>query len=208
MDTVTPATRSRMMAAVRGKNTKPELAVRTLAHELGFRFRLHRSDLPGTPDLVFPRLRCVLFVHGCFWHRHLSCPATTTPKDNAEYWAAKFRRNVERDRAAAKELRAMGWQVLVIWQCQTRDELRLRRKLKRFLDRRGQRCRLENSTYKGRATRNSPQSGDKTGADIGRTASINAPNTRAHSPLTSTPHSRLSSKDESIRLEDPTYASS
>ena len=135
MDTVTPATRSRMMAAVRGKNTKPELAVRALVHELGFRFRLHRTDLPGTPDLVFPRLRCVVFVHGCFWHRHPNCPATTTPEDNAEYWATKFRRNVERDRDAANELRTMGWQVLVIWQCQTRDAPRLRRKLKRFLDR-------------------------------------------------------------------------
>jgi DNA mismatch endonuclease (patch repair protein) len=133
MDTVTPDTRSRMMAAVRGKNTKPELAVRSLVHALGFRFRLHRTDLAGTPDLVFPRLRCVILVHGCFWHRHPSCPATTTPKENAEYWATKFRRNVERDRAAAKELRARGWQVLVIWECQTRDAPRVRQKLKRFL---------------------------------------------------------------------------
>src|SRR5690348_1853450 len=102
MDNVTPETRSRMMRAVRGKNTKPELVVRSMAHAMGFRFRLHRHDLPGTPDLVFPGLRRVILVHGCFWHRHQGCSATTTPKDNDEFWAAKFRRNVERDRATVK----------------------------------------------------------------------------------------------------------
>jgi DNA mismatch endonuclease (patch repair protein) len=205
MDTVTPATRSRMMAAVRSKNTKPELAVRTLVHELGFRFRLHRTDLPGTPDLVFPRLRCVLFVHGCFWHRHPSCPATTTPKDNAEYWATKFKRNVERDRSAAKELRTMGWHVLVIWQCQTRDGPRLRQKLKRFLDR--QSAKAAGSKRDARTGRRAIPV-NQTGVDIARTASINAQNTRAQSPLTSTQHSRLSSRDDNMRFEDPTYASS
>lgn len=133
MDTVTPETRSRMMAAVRGKNTKPELIVRRQAHAMGFRFRLHRRDLPGRPDIVFPCLRCVIFVHGCFWHRHRGCDGTTTPKDNAELWAAKFKRNVERDRAAVQGLRALGWRVLVVWECQTRDASSLRRKLDRFL---------------------------------------------------------------------------
>jgi DNA mismatch endonuclease (patch repair protein) len=208
MDTVTPATRSRMMAAVRSKNTKPELAVRSLVHELGFRFRLHRTDLPGTPDLVFPRLRCVLFVHGCFWHRHQNCPATTTPKDNAEYWGAKFERNVERDHAAARELRALGWQVLVIWECQTRNAPQLRQKLKRFLDRQSAKAADRQRARAERITCNSLQSGNKTGVDIAKTASINLPNTRAQSPLTSAPHSKLSSRDESMRFEDPTYASS
>lgn len=135
MDNVATDTRSRMMAAVRGKNTKPELFVRGLVHALGFRFRLHRTDLPGTPDLVLPRLRCVIFVHGCFWHRHPGCSATTTPKDNAEYWATKFKRNVERDRAAVEALRAKGWAVAVVWECQTRDATQLRENLQQFLKR-------------------------------------------------------------------------
>jgi len=122
------------MKAVRGKNTKPELVVRSIAHAMGFRFRLHRHDLPGTPDLVFPRLRRVILVHGCFWHRHRGCGAATIPKDNATFWAEKFRRNVERDRAAVNALREEGWQVLIVWQCQTRDAPELRRKLQRFLE--------------------------------------------------------------------------
>jgi DNA mismatch endonuclease (patch repair protein) len=133
MDTVTPETRSRMMAAVRGENTKPELIVRCQAHAMGFRFRLHRRDLPGTPDIVFPRLRSVIFVHGCFWHRHGGCGATTMPKDNAEFWAAKFSRNVERDRDVGRALTALRWRVLVVWECETRDMSRLRHKLKCFL---------------------------------------------------------------------------
>lgn len=133
MDIVAPDTRSRMMKAVRSKNTKPELAVRSLVHALGFRFRLHRNDLPGTPDLVFPRLRCVIFVHGCFWHRHPACRGTTTPKENAEYWEAKFKQNAERDRVTIRTLRAENWRVLVVWECQTRHEPRLQQKLKRFL---------------------------------------------------------------------------
>lgn len=123
-----------MMRAVRGKNTKPELIVRRLAHTMGFRFRLHRRDLPGTPDLVFPRLRGVILVHGCFWHRHRGCRGATTPKDNSEFWAAKFRRNIERDRAAIRALRDQGWRVIVIWECQTRDAQRLRLTLKGFLE--------------------------------------------------------------------------
>lgn len=133
MDTVATETRSRIMSAVRGKNTKPELAVRSVAHAIGFRFRLHCRDLPGTPDLVFPRLRRVVLVHGCFWHRHQGCAATTTPKANAEFWAEKFKRNVARDRATARTLRQQGWRVLVVWECQALNLISLRRNLRRFL---------------------------------------------------------------------------
>jgi DNA mismatch endonuclease, patch repair protein len=183
MDTVTPETRSRMMRAVRGKNTKPELIVRGLAHELGFRFRLHRTDLPGTPDLVFSRLYSVILVHGCFWHRHRGCAATTTPKDNAELWAAKFRRNVERDRTTVRALRALGWQVLIVWECQTRDAPSLRQKLK---------CYLEKQNTTSIACGYSGQLGP-TVVDVAKTASTRVPNTRAGPPRTSTPHSRLPS---------------
>jgi DNA mismatch endonuclease, patch repair protein len=121
------------MRAVRAKNTWPELAVRSMAHAMGFRFRLHQPDLPGKPDLVFPRLRRVILVHGCFWHRHRGCRATTTPKANAGFWVAKFRRNLERDRATINTLRRHGWEVLVVWECQARDKIKLQRILRRFL---------------------------------------------------------------------------
>ncbi len=115
---VDPA-RSALMARVRGKNSKPEVVVRRVAHVLGYRFRLHRGDLPGTPDLIFPRLRKVIFVHGCFWHRHRGCSRTTTPKTRAEFWAEKFTRNIERDALKTKQLRALGWRVLIVWECET-----------------------------------------------------------------------------------------
>lgn len=120
-DRLTPEARSRLMAAVRGRNTTPELAVRRLAHALGYRFRIHRSDLPGKPDLVFPSRRKVIFVHGCFWHRHAGCRKATMPKSQIEFWSAKFARNVERDARNECELRAAGWDVLLIWECETRD---------------------------------------------------------------------------------------
>ncbi|MEE1611866.1 very short patch repair endonuclease [Microvirga sp. CF3016] len=126
--------RSALMARVRGKNTKPELVVRSLAHRLGYRFRLHRRELPGSPDLVFPRSHKAIFVHGCFWHRHEGCSHTTTPKTRAAYWNAKFKRNVERDEKAVNALRAIGWSVLIIWECETKDLDTLADKLKSFLD--------------------------------------------------------------------------
>lgn len=110
-------TRSAIMSKVRSKDTKPELEVRRALHGAGFRFRLHRSDLPGKPDLVFPRHRLALFVHGCFWHRH-GCKRTTMPATNSEFWAEKFRRTLERDRRALKELKQSGWKTAVIWECQ------------------------------------------------------------------------------------------
>jgi len=117
------------MSRVRGKGTLPEMTVRRRAHALGMRFRLHRADLPGRPDLVFPRYRTVVFVHGCFWHRHESCRKSTSPKTRVEYWEAKFRTNVERDARNATELARMGWRVLTIWECETKDLELLRKKL-------------------------------------------------------------------------------
>jgi DNA mismatch endonuclease (patch repair protein) len=121
------------MARVRAKDSKPELAVRRVAHALGCRFRLHQRTLPGTPDLVFPRLRKVIFVHGCFWHRHEGCRRTTTPKTRAEYWKRKFSDNVARDAARLDELRDLGWEALTLWECETLDRTRLSERLATFL---------------------------------------------------------------------------
>ena len=129
------AARSALMRRVRGRNTAPERAVRRTAHALGYRFRLHRRDLPGTPDLIFPRLRKAVFVHGCFWHRHAGCSRTTTPRTRAAYWRDKFERNVERDRRNAAALQALGWEVLVVWECETFDSAGLLAILSRFLGR-------------------------------------------------------------------------
>ena len=113
------------MSGIRGKDTRPEMLVRRYLHACGLRFRLHLGGLPGHPDLVFPRYRTVVFVHGCFWHRHTGCRLATTPATRAEFWAGKFARNVARDQSDAAALTAMGWQVLTIWECETRDPLAL-----------------------------------------------------------------------------------
>lgn len=126
---VTPA-RSANMAKVRGKNTRPEMAVRRAAHALGLRFRLHRRDLPGTPDLVFPKWKTALFVHGCFWHRHDRCAKASSPKTRAAFWQAKFDRNVARDGRSAEALQAAGWTVATVWECETRDTEKLVRQLR------------------------------------------------------------------------------
>lgn len=110
-----------MMAGIRGKDTKPELLVRRHLHQKGLRFRLH-AKLPGKPDLVFPKHRTVVFVHGCFWHRHPNCQYTTTPKSNGEFWQDKFASNIKRDALAQEKLEALGWRVLVVWACQTSKE--------------------------------------------------------------------------------------
>lgn len=144
MDIVSPSTRSRMMASVPQKNSKPEVVVRRLVHVLGFRFRLHRRDLPGSPDIVLPRLRKVIFVHGCFWHRH-GCRRTTTPASNVRFWTAKFEANTLRDRKAIRLLRDEGWESLIVWECQTKRlewlKLRLANFLKESSDKPHQRCR-------------------------------------------------------------------
>jgi len=127
--------RSRIMRAVKGADTTPELAVRRLAHGMGFRFRLHRKDLPGKPDLTFPRLRKVIFVHGCFWHGHDCARGARVPVQNRDYWTRKVARNTERDRNAQSALQRLGWKSLVVWECEIRDQARLRRALRRFLGR-------------------------------------------------------------------------
>jgi DNA mismatch endonuclease (patch repair protein) len=125
--------RSRIMRAVRGADTTPELAVRRLAHSMGFRFRLHWKDLPGKPDLTFPRLRKVIFVHGCFWHGHDCARGARVPVRNRDYWTQKVARNMERDRSAQSALQRLGWKSLVVWECEIKDQNRLQRTLRRFL---------------------------------------------------------------------------
>jgi DNA mismatch endonuclease (patch repair protein) len=132
-DTLDKGTRSAVMSRVRGKNTAPELVVRTMAHRLGYRFRLHRRGLPGTPDLVFPRLHKVIFVNGCFWHGHPDCDRARLPKTNIEFWRSKIGATVVRDRRAIEALRDEGWGVLVVWQCDTGDDGKLERVLRDFL---------------------------------------------------------------------------
>ena len=131
VDQISAERRSAVMARIKGKNTGPEMRVRRVAHAMGLRFRLHRKDLPGNPDLVFPRLRVALFVHGCFWHRH-GCYRTTSPRTRAAFWSAKFGRNICRDRKNSRRLRTLGWRVIVIWECSIRDRDRLRRRLDRL----------------------------------------------------------------------------
>lgn len=128
--------RSENMRAIRSRNTQPEMAVRSLVHELGYRFRLHRPDLPGKPDLAFPARRKVIFVHGCFWHSH-GCKSGLTPNTNQDFWEKKLRRNKERDCNNLEALAREGWKALVIWQCELRDRPSLTLKIKRFLGRRG-----------------------------------------------------------------------
>jgi len=134
-DVHSPEQRSFNMSRIRSRDTKPEMIVRSLVHQMGYRFRLHRRDLPGTPDLVLPRHSKVIFVHGCFWHMHRCRYGRVTPRKNAAFWAAKRQANVERDRKALRRLRSDGWRVLVVWECWTRDpEIKLIPRLTQFLD--------------------------------------------------------------------------
>jgi DNA mismatch endonuclease (patch repair protein) len=121
MDTVSAERRSEIMARVVAKNTRPELAVRRLLHGLGCRFRLHGRDLPGRPDVVLPKWRTVVLIHGCFWHRHEGCPNTRTPKSRTDFWTTKFDENVRRDQLAREKLESLGWRVVVIWECELKD---------------------------------------------------------------------------------------
>ena len=120
-DVVDKETRSRMMSGIRGRNTKPELVVRRHLHGAGLRYSL-KSKLPGRPDITLPRHRTVVFVHGCFWHRHPGCRYCTTPSSNTEFWASKFAQNVERDARVQKQLTEMGWRVVVVWSCELTEE--------------------------------------------------------------------------------------
>lgn len=113
--------RSRLMGRVRQAHTAPEVRVRRALHRIGYRFRLHRRDLPGRPDIVLPRHKLVVFVHGCFWHRHAGCSKATTPKSRVEFWSAKFEANLARDQRQQAQLLNLGWRVVVIWECETKD---------------------------------------------------------------------------------------
>ena len=132
MDRLTAERRSWLMSRVPQKGSTPEIRVRKAAHALGLRFRLHRRDLPGTPDIVFPRHKVALFVHGCFWHRHIGCPKASTPKSRADFWNAKFARNVQRDAENEAELKRQGWRVEIIWECQTKNAKELLLQLQRM----------------------------------------------------------------------------
>jgi len=134
-DKLTPERRSKNMGNIRSKDTTPEMIVRKLTHSLGYRFRLHRKDLPGKPDLVFPSKKKIIFVHGCFWHQHddPNCKISRLPKSRIDYWVPKLQKNVERDKEHQKVLASQGWTVLVIWECEVRDTDKLAKKICKFL---------------------------------------------------------------------------
>ncbi|MGO8737432.1 very short patch repair endonuclease [Rhodoblastus sp.] len=135
VDTLSPNARSERMARIRGRDTKPELTVRRLVHHLGYPYRLHRRDLPGCPDLAFGKRRKVIFVHGCFWHRHgdSACKLSRLPKSRLDFWLPKLEANRARDAMDQDRLRGLGWDVLVIWECQLRDRVLLAERIRTFL---------------------------------------------------------------------------
>ena len=128
-DRISREHRSWNMSRIRCKDTSPEIAVRSLLHQLGYRFRLHRKDLPGSPDIVLPRYRTTIFVHGCFWHRHQGCRLAYLPKSRVEFWEKKFADNIKRDFLARKALKSAGWRVIVVWECELDDIKTLQRRL-------------------------------------------------------------------------------
>lgn len=132
-ETISTERRSAIMRSVRQKGTAPEMVVRRIAYAIGTRYRLHRKDLPGRPDIVFPSRRLCIFVHGCFWHRHLGCRLASSPTSNREFWQEKFARNVERDARKENELRAAGWRVEIVWECETREPAKLKERLRALL---------------------------------------------------------------------------
>ncbi len=125
MDVVDKQTRSKMMANIKGKNTTPELVIRSLIHRKGFRFRIHDKSLPGMPDIVLKRYKAIIFVHGCYWHRHDNCKLTSTPKQNNMFWMKKFEATICRDGVVYFKLKQLGWRVGVIWECAIRDKVHL-----------------------------------------------------------------------------------
>lgn len=133
-DRLTKSHRSWNMSRIRDRDTKPEKIVRSLLHRMGYRFRLHRRDLPGSPDIVLPRYHLVVFVHGCFWHRHEGCKYAYVPKSRPEFWKTKFEQNVERDRRVRRELEAEGWRVETVWECETNMPDHLSARLESLLD--------------------------------------------------------------------------
>lgn len=133
MDNLSSVRRSENMRRIRSRDTLPEIAVRSIIHKMGFRFRLHKKDLPGKPDIVLARLHKVVFVHGCFWHQHKMCREGHVPKSRPEYWIPKLQRNCDRDTLHRHSLRKLGWQSLVVWECEIGRPAYLERKLERFL---------------------------------------------------------------------------
>ncbi|MGI8992555.1 MAG: very short patch repair endonuclease [Bryobacteraceae bacterium] len=135
MDSLTPAARSERMSRVRSKDTKPEMIVRRLVHRMGYRYRLHARDLPGNPDLVFPGRGKIIFVHGCFWHRHSACKNTRWPKSRLGFWKPKLEQNRRRDGINQRALRRLGWKLLIVWECQLKNPAQTAERLERFLER-------------------------------------------------------------------------
>lgn len=133
MDKLSVSARSANMSKIRAKDTKPEMLVRKLIHAMGFRYRLHVADLPGKPDIVLPRHKCIIEVHGCFWHQHAGCKEAHIPKSRMDYWQPKLERNVRRGRKNHKVLRELGFRILTIWECQTRFPLKLEARIRKFL---------------------------------------------------------------------------
>ncbi len=133
MDKLTPEHRSWNMRRIQSGNTKPELIVRSMLHRLGYCFRVHRKDLPGKPDIVLPKYNSIIFVHGCFWHRHAACKYAYTPKSRVNFWKQKFTQNIERDKRNIQVLNEKGWNVLVIWECETKNMDVLIKKVNSFL---------------------------------------------------------------------------
>ncbi len=132
-DRLTKEHRSWNMSRIKSTNSKPEIVVRSLLHRMGYRFRLHRKDLPGKPDIVLPKYKTIIFVHGCFWHRHINCKYAYTPKTHTDKWLQKFLKNTERDKKAKKQLELLGWKVNVIWECETKDSVKMDRIVKSIL---------------------------------------------------------------------------
>ena len=114
--------RSRNMSAIKSKNTKPEIKVRKVLHSMGYRFRLHSKNLPGSPDIVLPKYKTVIFVHGCFWHRHQNCKYASTPKTRQEFWNKKFNENINRDKINQENLSSKGWKIIIIWECEIKNK--------------------------------------------------------------------------------------
>ena len=134
MDVFPREKRSQIMSRVSGKNTKPELIVRSLLHGMGYRFRLYRSDLPGKPDITLPKYKKVIFVHGCFWHGHQNCQRSKRPTTNKKFWSEKLDKNILRDRTNINNIKELGWGVLVVWACEVKNIERLKDKLLSFLE--------------------------------------------------------------------------
>ena len=132
MDIMTPEKRSWNMSRIRGRDTKPELAVRSLLHGMGYRFRLKNAELPGKPDIILSRYKTVIFVHGCFWHRHKGCRYAYNPKSKVEFWQHKFESNVRRDQQVAEQVRKLGWHLLTLWECEINNTQTFKEKIKVF----------------------------------------------------------------------------